>query len=138
MLPTKGLDIPVIKPITAPQIDARISVKPGKARKLNYSSQLSVDTAHHVITDIKAYHADGKDNQYLEDIVDRLHNRLWRFGFKFEHLLADTGYSSGENYAYLEQKGIKSYIPPDGTYKGGPDGFNISNHKTITYALINI
>jgi transposase len=40
--------------------DARISVKPGKARKLNYHSQLSVDTAHHVITDIKAYHADGK------------------------------------------------------------------------------
>ena len=40
--------------------DARISVKPGKARKLNYSSQLSVDTANHVITDIKAYHADGK------------------------------------------------------------------------------
>jgi len=45
--------------------NARISVKPGKARKLNYMSHLSVDTAHHVITDIKAYHADKKDNQYL-------------------------------------------------------------------------
>ena len=42
--------------------DARISVKPSKARKLNYLSQLSVDTGHHVITDIRAYHADGKDN----------------------------------------------------------------------------
>ncbi len=31
--------------------DARISVKLGKARRLNYLSQLSVDTAHHVITD---------------------------------------------------------------------------------------
>jgi transposase len=40
--------------------DARISVKPGKARKLNYLSQLTVDTSHHVISDIKAYHADGK------------------------------------------------------------------------------
>ena len=40
--------------------DARISVKPGKARKLNYMSQLSVDTGHHVITDIWAYHADKK------------------------------------------------------------------------------
>jgi transposase len=103
--------------------DARISVKPGKARKLNYHSQLSVDTAHHVITDIKAYHADGKDNQDLPDIVDRLSRRLWRSGFKLENVLADTGYSSGENYAYLEQKGINSYIPPHGTYKGGPDGF---------------
>ena len=40
--------------------DVRISVKPGKARKLNYMSQLSVDTGHHVITDIQAYHADKK------------------------------------------------------------------------------
>lgn len=104
--------------------DARISVKPGKARKLNYSSQLSVDTAHHVITDIKAYHADGKDSQYLPDIVDRLGRRLWCSGFSLEHILADTGYSSGENYAYLEDKGLKAYIPPHGTYKGGPEGFN--------------
>ncbi|WP_075344694.1 IS1182 family transposase [Tenacibaculum agarivorans] len=103
--------------------DARISVKLGKARKLNYSSQLSVDTANHVITDIKAYHADGKDSQYLPDILDRLGQRLWRFGFKLENVLADTGYSSGENYAYLERKGIASYIPPHGTYKGGPEGF---------------
>ena len=103
--------------------DARISVKPGKARKLNYHSQLSVDTAHHVITDIRAYHADGKDNQDLPDIVDRLSRRLWRLGFHLENVLADTGYSSGENYAYLERKGIASYIPPHGTYKGGPKAF---------------
>ena len=103
--------------------DARISVKPGKARKLNYHSQLSVDTAHHVITDIKAYHADGKDNQDLPDIVERLSRRLWKSGFRLENVLADTGYSSGENYAYLESKGINSYIPPHGTYKGGPEGF---------------
>ena len=45
--------------------DARISVKPGKARKLNYMSQLSVDTGHHVIADIRAYNADKKDNQYI-------------------------------------------------------------------------
>jgi hypothetical protein len=30
--------------------DARISTKPGKPRNLNYLGQLSVDTAHHVIT----------------------------------------------------------------------------------------
>jgi len=103
--------------------DARISVKPGKARKLNYSSQLSVDTANHVITDIKAYPADGKDSQYLEDIVMRLKARLWKQGFRLENVLADTGYSSGEVYAFLEKQGIKSYIPPHGTYKGGPEGF---------------
>jgi transposase len=103
--------------------DARISVKPGKARKLNYMSQLSVDTGHHVITDIKAYHADKKDNQYLQDISNRLQQRLWKQGLYWENLVADTGYSSGENYAFLEAKGITSFIPPHGTYKGGPDHF---------------
>lgn len=103
--------------------DARISVKPGKARKLNYMSQLSVDTGHHVITDIKAYHADGKDSQYLPDICNRLENRLHKAGLLWHNCVADTGYSSGDNYAFLEAKGLRSYIPPHGTYKGGPDGF---------------
>jgi len=112
--------------------DARISVKPGKARKLNYMSQLSVDTAHHVITDIWAYHADKKDNQYLEDIVNRLQARLHRQGLIWRNCVADTGYSSGENYAFLEQMGLQSYIPPHGTYKGGPDGF-IYNKEQDNY-----
>ena len=103
--------------------DARISVKPGKARKLNYMSQLSVDTAHHVITDIRAYHADKKDNQYLQDISKRLKNRLHKQGLLWHNLVADTGYSSGENYAFLEQEGLQSFIPPHGTYKGGPKDF---------------
>ena len=103
--------------------DARISVKPGKARKLNYQSQLTVDTAHHVISDIKAYHADGKDSQQLSDIVVRVQRRLWQSGLKMDTCIADTGYSSGENYAFLEGQDIESYIPPHGTYKGGPDGF---------------
>jgi len=113
--------------------DARISVKPGKARKLNYLSQLSVDTGHHVITDIRAYHADGKDNQYLQDIVNRLKPRLQKQGLLWRNCIADTGYSSGENYAFLEEIGLESYIPPHGTYKGGPDGFIY--HKEEDYYL---
>lgn len=63
-------------PLSPKDPDARISVKPGKARKLNYMSQLSKDTGHHVITDIKAYHTDKKDNQYLQHITSRLKKRL--------------------------------------------------------------
>ena len=48
---------------------------------------------------------------------------MWRNGFLWENCIADTGYSSGENYAYLEHKQLKSFIPPHGTYKGGPDNF---------------
>ena len=106
-----------------PDPDARISVKPGKARKLNYTAQLIVDASHHVITDIGAYHADGRDNQHLPDIVGREHRRLWQHGLLWENVVADTGYSSGEDYAILEGRGLKSFIPPHGTYKGGPEGF---------------
>lgn len=86
-------------------------------------SQLSVDTAHHVITDIGAYHADKKDNQYLQDITKRLKSRLDRQGLLWRNCVADAGYSSGENYAFLETQNIESYIPPHGTYKGCPEGF---------------
>lgn len=109
--------------------DSRISVKPGKARKLNYLSQLSVDTGHHVITDIRAYHADKKDNQYLQDIVSRLKPRLNAEGMLWRNCVADTGYSSGENYAFLEQINLKSFIPPHGTYKGGPEGFKYNRQQ---------
>ena len=103
--------------------DARISVKPGKARKLNYLSQMAVDTAHHVITDIHADFAHQKDNQHLQDITKRLKRRLGKQGLLWRNFLADAGYSSGENYAFLEANGLVSYIPPHGTYKGGPEGF---------------
>ena len=92
-------------------------------------SQLSVDTAHHVITDIKAYHADKKDNQYLQDITKRLKARLHDQGLLWRNCVADTGYSSGENYAFLEAEGLESFIPPHGTYKGGPEGFLYHKEK---------
>lgn len=127
--------------------DSRISVKPGKARKLNYLSQLAVDTENHVITHISADYADKKDNQYLQQITEKLNWRLRIRGLDWKYLLADTGYSSGENYAYLEDKGITSFIPPHGTYKGGPEGFEYHkegdywlcrNNKKVTYRKVKI
>ena len=50
-------------------------------------------------------------------------------GLLWENLVADTGYSSGENYGFLESEGLKSYIPPHGTYKGGPKGFVYHKEK---------
>ncbi|MBT6438826.1 MAG: IS1182 family transposase [Flavobacteriales bacterium] len=103
--------------------DARISVKPGKSRKLNYACQMGVDSAHHVISHIEADYADKKDNQSLEQVTRKLKTRLQNQGLLWQNLLADTGYSSGENYEYLEKINLVSYIPPHGTYKGCPDGF---------------
>lgn len=111
--------------------DARISVKPGKARKLNYHAQAAVDTANHVITSMKADFADKHDSRSLIGIVDPLVRRLKRQGLKVENILTDAGYSSGENYAEMEARGLNAYTPPHGTYKGGPDGF--AHHKDEDY-----
>ena len=76
-----------------------------------------------MITDVQAYHADLKDNQYLQDVTLRLKSRLQKQGLLWRNVLADAGYSSGQNYDFLERHGLVSYIPPHGTYKGGPEGF---------------
>ncbi|MCP2044195.1 IS1182 family transposase [Pontibacter sp. HSC-36F09] len=113
--------------------DARIAVKPGKARKLCYLLQLSVDTHRHVITHAQADHADRKDSICLPGIVRHLNKRMHQLGFGCTALLADTGYCSGENYAMLERAGIRAFIPPHGTYVGGPEGFTY--HKEDDYWL---
>jgi hypothetical protein len=50
--------------------DARVSVKPGKPRQLNYLSQVSVDATDHVITNIEAHRADKKGSQCLPAVID--------------------------------------------------------------------
>lgn len=127
--------------------DARIAVKPGKARKLNYLGQMAVDTAHHVITHMHADFADKKDNQCLPAVLKQLKQRLNKEGLFIQNLAADAGYSSGENYALLEALGVNSFIPPHGTYKGGPEGFTFieegnyylcPNNKKVTFRKIRI
>jgi transposase len=103
--------------------DARISSKPGKATRLNYNANIAVDTADHIITDVQAYHADKKDSQNLQDCVTRTQDRLNGLGLFWQDLLADANYSSGENYAFLEQGTLRSFIPPHGCYKGGHKDF---------------
>ena len=103
--------------------EAKIAVRPGKARKLNYYAQMAVDTDHQIITQIQADLAHKKDNQYLQSLVQKTLNNLKNKGVIIENILADAGYSSGENNAWLEEHKLKSYIPPHGTYKGGPEGF---------------
>ena len=103
--------------------DSRIAVKPGKPRQLCYLGNLSVDTANHVITNIQANHSDKKDSRYLIDIVRNTMKNLQDNELKMERVLADTGFSSGENYKYLEDNNIEGYIPPHGTYKGVREGF---------------
>ncbi|WP_240625626.1 transposase [Spirosoma pollinicola] len=103
--------------------DARISIKPGKARKLNYNCSLAVDTAEGVISHVQADFADGRDSQTLPDITLKLQQRLSHNELRLEELLADTGYSNGSNYALLEQWKITGWIPVFGQYKPQIEGF---------------
>jgi hypothetical protein len=103
--------------------DARISVKPGKARKLNYHCSLAVDTAKGVISHVQADFADGRDSQYLPAITLRLQRRLLDNELHLQELLADSGYSNGSNYAFLDLRHITGWIPVFGMYKPEIAGF---------------
>ncbi len=103
--------------------DARISVKPGKARQLNYSGQIAVDDAHHVITGAVADHADKRDSQSLPKILDQTIHNLKEENITIEQIAADAGYSSGESLCYIEQQNIDAYIPNFGQYRSEREGF---------------
>ena len=103
--------------------DARVAVKPGKPRQLNYLGQVSVDTASHVITHIQADHADRKDSQCLPSLLSNTIENLKAEGLLVEEVLADAGYSSSEALKALEHHDITGYIPNFGQYKPSREGF---------------
>lgn len=109
--------------------EARISVKPGKPRQLNYTAQASVDTSHHVITGIQADYSDKRDSQSLPAVVEQTKNNLEENGLQMEEALADTGYSSGTALEYLEEQNITGYIPNFGKYKPSREGFIYNKEK---------
>jgi len=103
--------------------DARVSVKPGKPRQLNYTAQVSVDSAHHVITQIQTEHADKKDSQCLPSLLENTIRNLKQEGLQIEEVFSDAGYSSGEALKALEENNIIGYIPNFGQYKPSREGF---------------
>jgi transposase len=103
--------------------DARVSVKPGKPRRLNYLAQVSVDTANHVITQIQSDFADKKDSQCLPSLVHNTIDNLSKDGLQIEEVLADGNYSSSEALRMLEEENIVGYIPNFGHYKPFRKGF---------------
>jgi len=103
--------------------EARISIKPGKARALNYLCSLAVDTARGVISHVQADFADSRDSVYLPVLTQRVQQRLSANELHLQDVLADAGYSTGSNYAFLEQRGITPWIPVFGKYKPEIEGF---------------
>jgi hypothetical protein len=103
--------------------EARISVKPGKARALNYLCSLAVDTATGLISHVQADLADSRDSVHLPRLVAQLQTRLTAQQVPLREVLADAGYSNGFHYAFLEQRGVTPWIPVFGKYKPVLEGF---------------
>lgn len=103
--------------------DARIAVKPGKARQMNYFAQIAVDDANHVITGAMANYADKRDSQCLAALVNQTSDNLKENELNIDQITADTGYSSGDALRYLAFQNIDAYIPNFGQYKPEREGF---------------
>lgn len=109
--------------------DARISVKPGKPRQMNYSAQTYVDTKAHVITNMMADYSDKRDSQSLAQAIQQTTENLKEHNLKLEEVLADSGYSSGSALRYLKENNLVGYIPNFGQYKPVREGFIFNKEK---------
>ena len=116
--------------------DARVAVKPGKPRQLNYLGQLSVDTASHVITCIQADFASKKDSQCLPLLLLNTKNNLKAVGLKLKEVLCDAGYSSSQALNALKENHLTGYIPNFGQYKPQREGFRYFRVVIITSAPV--
>jgi transposase len=121
--------------------DARLATRPGKGTQLGYLSSVAVDTQQHVITHIQADFADKRDSECLPAMMEKTQQRLQEFDLQMRHLIADTNYSSGENYELLEQSNITAWIPVHGAFQPTREGFQYdelndcytcANNKQIT------
>jgi transposase len=103
--------------------EARVSVKPGKPRQLNYSMQSAVDMGSHVITNTEAHLADRRDSECLPQVLQNTISNLQQYHLTVEEIAADTGYSSGEALQNCIDQNITAYIPNFGQYKTERKGF---------------
>ncbi len=109
--------------------DARISVKPGKPRQMNYSAQTCVDIKMHVITNMMADYSDKRDSQSLAQAIEQTKENLIEHNLQLEEVLADSGYSSGSALRYLKENNLVGYIPNFGQYKHTREGFIFNKEK---------
>jgi transposase len=103
--------------------DARVSVKPGKPRQLNYSMQTAVDMSSHIITNVEAHLADRRDSECLSQVLQNTISNLKQQSLQLEEIACDTGYSSTKALKACIEHNITAYIPNFGQYKASREGF---------------
>jgi transposase len=115
--------------VSTTDFDARVSQKQGKLPALNHLGIISVDTKNHIICGAMADFADTKDSNTTEKIVGQTIENLKNNDLQVKEVLADTGYSSGVSYDYLEKQNITAYIPTHGAYEPEKDGFEYQENE---------
>jgi len=72
----------------------------------SYNGQIAVEETNGVI--VAATLTNSSDYESLRELIEDTETNA---GDRPEEVLADSGYSSYENFQYLEEKGIEGYIP---------------------------
>lgn len=91
--------------------DARVSVKPGKPRRLNYPMQTAVAMSSHVITNAEAHFADRRDSECLAQVLQNTIANLKEQQLQVEEIACDTGYSSGKALQACLEQNITAFSP---------------------------
>lgn len=88
--------------------DSSMSNAPGGGKGLFYKLHSAVDGDHRVIVD--AHVTTGKRHEAME-FINQMERIDRNFHFDLEEVLADKGYGSVKNHAYLREKNIEAFIP---------------------------
>ena len=112
--------------------DARMAMKPTKPKDMYYHGQVCVDSQHGVVTAAMGDYGNRKDPQSFPELLAKARKNLGKFDLSIKEVLADGGYTSGENISLCEQAGITAYIPNPSNYTPDRPGF-IYNEQEDRY-----
>lgn len=103
--------------------DARMAVKPNKPKDMYYHGQVCVDSQHGVVTAAMGDYGSRKDPQSFPELLAKACKNLAAFELHPREVLADGGYTSGDNIRLCEQADITAYIPNPSNYTPDRPGF---------------
>jgi transposase len=106
--------------------EAALYHRRGKGTHVGYLVQYAVDSSNQVITGVLTTSAHERDTAQLLPLLDQVQ----RQGIAVKAVAADRGYSSGEVYQGLAERGIQSFIPQP--QKGG-EVYGHFGHDRFTY-----
>lgn len=109
--------------------DARMALKPNKPKDMYYHGQVCVDSQHGVITAAMGDYGSRKDPQSFPELLAKARENLANFSLQIKEVLADGGYSAGENISLCEQAGITAYMPNPSNYTPVRPGFTYNKQN---------